>query len=48
MNMGEAAPQHCYEATFVRQPPHRQYDALLFVANTIPTTILEGYYRFWQ
>ena len=48
MHLGEAAPQQSYEATFVAQSPHRQYDALLFVTNTTPTTILDGYYRFWQ
>lgn len=48
MNLGEAAPQQSYEATFVPQSPHRQYDALLFVKNTTPSTILDSYYRFWQ
>ena len=48
MNLGEAAPQQSYEATFVSQSPQRQYDALLFVANTTPSEILDGYYRYWQ
>ncbi len=37
MHLGEAAPQQSYEATFVPQSPHRQYDALLFVTNTTPS-----------
>ncbi len=45
MHLGEAAPQQSYEATFVPQSPHRQYDALLFVTKTTPSTILDSYYR---
>ena len=48
MHLGEAAPKQSYEATFVRQSPHRQYDALQFVTTTTPTNILDGYYRFWK
>ena len=48
MNLGEAAPKQSYEATFVRQCPHRQYDGLLFVTTTTPITVLDGYYRFWK
>ncbi len=48
MKLGEAAPKQSYEATFVRQCPHRQYDGLLFVGTTTPISVLDGYYRFWK
>ncbi len=48
MHLGEAAPQQSYEATFVPQSPHRQYDALLFVTKTTPSTILDSYYRMFM
>lgn len=43
MRLGEAGPQATYEATFLAQRPHRQYDGILFLTRSEPTSVLEAY-----
>ena len=46
MNIGEARAKQPYESTFLPQRPHRQYDALLYVTNSTPITVLQEYYLY--
>jgi erythromycin esterase-like protein len=46
MNIGESRPAASYEATFLPQRPHQQYDALVYVSKTSPITVLPGYYLY--
>jgi erythromycin esterase-like protein len=52
MRIGEAGEQGDYDASFMRQRPDLQFDGLVFVKESAPVTILEGYYRHanekWQ
>jgi erythromycin esterase-like protein len=44
MNIGEARASQPYEATFVSQRPDLQYDAMLFLIESTPLTVLPQYY----
>jgi erythromycin esterase-like protein len=46
MNIGEAGHPTTVEATFIRQRPHEQFDALYFSRETTPISILPEYYAF--
>lgn len=52
MRIGEAGAQGDYEASFMRQRPELQYDGLIFIKETTPITVLQGYYQHanqkWQ
>jgi erythromycin esterase-like protein len=46
MNIGEAGSPRDYEETFLPQQPQQQFDALVYVSETSPTTVLEEYYGY--
>lgn len=46
MNVGAAGRPTSTEATFVEQHPSKQFDALYFVRETSPISVLPQYYHF--
>ena len=52
MRIGEAGEQGDNDAAFMRQRPDQQFDGLLFVKESTPVTILQGYHQHanekWQ
>jgi len=44
MRIGEGGEQGEYDASFVRQRPELQFDGLMFLKETTPITVLQGYY----
>src|SRR5262249_53576346 len=45
MRIGEAGAQGDYDASFMQQRPQLQFDGLMFLKETTPVTVLQGYYQ---
>jgi len=52
MRIGEAGAQGEYDASFMRQRPELQFDGLIFLKETTPITVWQGYHQHsnekWQ